>query len=278
MQLLIDGDIILYRCGFAAENRGYVITGHEDAGWFSTKAAVTEWLDANLGEGVTREVTPVSEAEPVENALHNVKDVIASIQAALASDDVVIYLSGDTNFRDEIATERPYKGNRVDAPKPVHYHEIQKYLMKHYEYVMSDGQEADDELGIAQTRLTAGDNWEASCIISIDKDLDMIPGNHYNWVKEEKYFIDPNEAMLCFYTQLVTGDVTDNVPGIPKKGIKAARKALEGKNTPDEMYGAVRDLYVQAFTEKFADEALLEQARLLWIRRNLDELWEPPHV
>ena len=244
MKLLIDGDILVYRCGFAAQ------------------------------QGRGDEVI----AEPVENALHNVKEVIETIKQRLGSEDVLVFISGDDNFRFDIATERPYKGNRADAPKPVHYAAIQEYLKQKYPYKVSEGQEADDDLGIMQTELTEGGNWEASCIVSIDKDMDMIPGNHYNWVKEEPYFVDENEALLAFYTQLITGDTTDNIPGIPKKGKVAARKALADTKTEEQMYSAVRDLYVQAFTEKFADEALLEQARLLWIRRKPDELWEPPNV
>ena len=244
MRLLVDGDILVYRCGFASQ------------------------------QGRGDEVV----AEPVSHALHNVREVIEAIKQALGSDDVLVFLSGDTNFRFDIATERPYKGNRIDAPKPVHYQAITEYLKETYPYRLSEGQEADDDLGIEQTLLTEGGNWEASCIVSIDKDLDMIPGNHYNWVKEEPYFMEPKDADLAFYTQLVTGDPTDNVPGIPKKGIAAARKALKDAETVEQMYLAVRDLYIQAFTEKFADAALLEQARLLWIRRYPNEMWEPPNV
>jgi 5'-3' exonuclease len=243
MKLLIDGDILVYRCGFAAQ------TGR--------------------GEDVV--------VEPVENAYHNVTSVVDTIMHVLESDDICVYLSGDENFRFDIATERPYKGNRDPAAKPVHYAALHSFIKRKYPHKVSENQEADDDLGIEQIRLTEGGEWGNSCIVSIDKDLDMIPGNHYNWVREEPYFVDELDAWKAFYTQLITGDVTDNIPGIPKKGAKAAQKALADLTTPEEMYLAVRELYVQTFTEKFADEALLEQARLLWIRRYPDEMWEPPN-
>lgn len=277
MKVLIDGDILVYRCGFAAENRGYIITGHEDAGWFNTKAAVTEWLDANIGEGVTREVTPVSEAEPVENALHNVDSVIEAIIVSVDSADIRVCLSGDSNFRYSIATERPYKGNRADTPRPIHYNAILEHIKRKYPFTVSEEQEADDDMGIAQTALTAKyTDPDKSCIVSIDKDMDMIPGNHFNFVKNDAYFITPEDSWYYFYTQLIVGDSTDNIPGLPGKGPKAAKKALENTQTPEEMYQAVRTLYVQSLTDRYADEALLEQARLLWIRREEGELWNPP--
>src|SRR6056297_1089731 len=107
MKLLIDGDILVYRCGFAAQ-RG-------------------------RGDEV--------EAEPVSHALHNVREVVEAIQQALGSDDLTVYLSGSTNFRFDIATERPYKGNRFDAPKPVHYGAITQFLKDTYDHVVSDNQE-----------------------------------------------------------------------------------------------------------------------------------------
>ena len=244
MRVLVDGDILAYRCGFAAQK--------------------------GRGDDV--------EAEPVENALHNVNTVVESIISAVESDDVCVYLSGGENYRFDIATERPYKGNRDGAPKPVHYAAILKHIKKQFPHQVSDGQEADDDLGIAQTVLTKkyiepGN----SVIVTIDKDLDMIPGNHYNFVKDMLYHVEENEAWLFFYKQLVTGDTTDNIPGIPGKGPRAAEKLLEGVANEVEAYERVRGLYVQAFTEKHADEALLEQARLLWIRRYEDELWSPPN-
>lgn len=243
MKVLIDGDILVYRCGFAAQ-RG-------------------------RGDDVV--------AEPVDHALGNVNSVVESIITAVESADIHVYLSGDDNFRFDIATERPYKGNRDDAAKPVHYAAIKEHIKRKFPYQISVGHEADDDLGIAQTLLTKEyEEPDNSVIVTIDKDLDMIPGNHYNFVRDELYYISPEDSWKYFYTQLITGDPTDNIPGLPGKGPAAAKKALAELTTPEEMYRAVHQLYVSHFTDKFADAALLEQARLVWIRRYEEELWEPP--
>ncbi len=60
--------------------------------------------------------------------------------------------------------------------------------------------------------------------MSIDKDLDMIRGWHYNFIKDKKYFIDDQQAIKHFYTQILTGDRVDNIIGLRGIGPKKAEK------------------------------------------------------
>ena len=74
----------------------------------------------------------------------------------------------------------------------------------------------------------------------------------------------------------------DNIPGCPGIGPKKAEKALEGLSQEEEMYQAVLALYEEKYPEN-ASEELLEQARLVWMVRELDEegqpiMWEAPDV
>lgn len=260
MKALIDGDPPVYACGFAAEG------------------------------------------EELSHALHNVKLLIDNVLEATGADEYSIFLTGKNNYREEVATIAPYKGNRDPSHKPTFYKEIRDYMVNIHDAKVIDGMEADDALGIVQYQ-TALDrmfkrddsqfdnsyDFEDTCICTIDKDMDMIPGWHYNWKKDKKYFVTYEEGMKFFYTQLLTGDPVDNIKGVPKIGPKKAEKILDGAASEREMYNRVRMAYLEyqqkcclneavdeeAILEK-ADMQLTENAHLLWIKRDTEELWRPP--
>jgi hypothetical protein len=176
------------------------------------------------------------------------------------------YLTGKGNFRFDVAKTLPYKGNRT-APKPVHYALLREYLVKGWDFHMVEGQEADDAIGIdAYSYQSTGDY----CIVSIDKDLDMIRGWHLNFVKNERYFIDESQTLKHFYKQILTGDRVDNIAGIKGIGTVKADKLLADTTTEDEMYAAVLKAY------DGNEERVIENGKLLWIRRKENEVWLPP--
>lgn len=183
----------------------------------------------------------------------------------LSSNIHVGYLTGKNNFRHDIAKTQPYKGNRKDAPRPVHLHSLREYLITAWDFRVANGQEADDAIGIHAT-LTR-DN---SIIVSIDKDLDMIPGHHYNPVKKDHYYVNDKEAIKNFYRQILTGDKVDNIEGLRGIGPKKADKILGDFDTDLAMYEAVLKAY------DGDAERVLENGQLLWIRRKEGELWQPP--
>lgn len=183
----------------------------------------------------------------------------------LSSNIHVGYLTGKDNYRYDIAKTKPYKGNRKDAPRPVHLHSLREYLITAWDFRVANGQEADDAIGIHAT-LTR-DN---SIIVSIDKDLDMIPGHHYNPVKKDHYYVNDKQAIKNFYRQILTGDKVDNIEGLRGIGPKKADKILGDFDTDLAMYEAVLKAY------DGDAERVLENGQLLWIRRKEGELWQPP--
>jgi 5'-3' exonuclease len=270
MIALVDGDPIVYRAGFAAETREYQT---EDGKWHPNKTAALEWCkseDAGDPDAIVERVTP----EPVANALYNVKSMLRTTREDLLPEEVILYLSGPENFRVGLATIKPYKGNRDPTHKPVHGPAIREYMMERYGAVVSDGCEADDLLSIKQTELL--ELGIDSCICTIDKDLDMVPGFHYNYVSRERYYVDEVDSQVYFWRQMLTGDTVDNIPGVKGIGKKGAEKLIEWGMTPEEMYAVVHPLYVQCYGEEFADAALLENGRLLWMQTYEGEMWTPP--
>jgi 5'-3' exonuclease len=174
-----------------------------------------------------------------------------------------LFLTGSTNFRKDIAVTEPYKGNRKDVKKPKHLPLLREYLQSAWAAKVSDNQEADDDIAIRATELG-----EESLIVSIDKDFNQIPGWHYNFVKKLKSYVTPEEGLRFFYKQILTGDSADNVKGLFRVGDVKATKMLAEAKTEQELY--------QCCVEAMGAERVLENGRLLWLRRKQNELWEPP--
>jgi 5'-3' exonuclease len=178
-------------------------------------------------------------------------------------EDYKVFLSGSENYRKEIDPQ--YKANRV-SEKPKHYDILKEYVLSAWAADLSAGNEADDQVCIAAYELGVN-----GCIIAhIDKDLDQIPGKHYNYNKKEFYEVDEYKAALNFYTQILTGDRVDNVIGIAGIGPKKAAKLLADCKTEGDMYAACSQAY------KGDSERLIRNARLLHLQRKRDDEWQPP--
>jgi hypothetical protein len=253
MKALIDGDIILYRCGFAAQSKIYNLSiplFQEEIPKFKYKKDMMDWLKEHGKDKSEYDVTVDTVIEPVENALNNVKTVLTEIKSYLSNRfgevELEIFLSGSTNFRDNIATIKLYKGNRDPLHKPHWYSEIKEYLKSVWDAQEVENLEADDILADLQESVPSSDD---SCIISTDKDLDQIAGWHYNWVKDELYEVSVEQGIHCRYMQILTGDSTDNIEGIPGVGPVGAEKCLEWCSTIDDYEQAVSEEYQHFFTQ-----------------------------
>jgi 5'-3' exonuclease len=177
-----------------------------------------------------------------------------------------IFLTGKNNFRK--ALYPAYKANRKDIAKPVHYDALRSHLIAVEGAVVSEGQEADDELGIRQTY--------ESVICSIDKDLLMIPGRHYNFVRREHMEVTEAEGRHNFYMQLLTGDATDNIPGIYNTGPKKANDLLAHCEEIFQYNAVVLKAYKEAFpycSEEDVIKHITLIGQLLWIRQEEGQEW-----
>lgn len=304
--------MLVYRCGFAVEHTYYKLydEDHMDSGpvevWDKKKLVPDEYKDR---------VTKVKKIEPVENALHLVKTTLTSICTDLGvnpkdKNKVRLFLTGEGNFREKVAVTKPYKGNRDPLHKPKWYKEIKEYLIRYWNAEVVDGIEADDSLGIIQMEAynynkskhsRRGDprDIQAACsgmhggkgtiICSNDKDMSQIPGWHYDFTKKNKYWVSEEEADRWFYIQLLAGDPTDNIPGIPGVGIKTAQKLLKDCTTEKEMYDVCWKAYGKHISPEWSgalsdsninnllvNATITEMANLVYIMKEKDKYWEPP--
>lgn len=183
------------------------------------------------------------------------------------------YLSGKRNFRYDIYPE--YKANREGTQRPLHLDVLKQHLIEVWGATVTDGIEADDIVGIVQCTT------EGTCIGHIDKDINQIPGQHYNYNTGEFYTVTNEQGMRHFYKQLVLGDKVDNIPGFdgkmrPKfpKFLQWVEDELESLTQPEAMLDLVADLWGVEWDDM--NERLLEfnqAAWALWMQRKEDDDW-----
>jgi len=196
---------------------------------------------------------PETRSGTFSEAKEALDNTLLAIADATRTEDFRIFIGGSNNFRDKVATLRPYKGRRDRSLKPTHFYALRDYLLNEWSAEVIDGMEADDALGINHTTDTI--------VCTIDKDLQMIPGWNYNWVTGDMRLIGESEATRFFYMQLLTGDNTDNIQGVVGIGTKRATALLSECETEKEMF----DVCLKAYKNNY--EELLENGTLLWIKR-----------
>ena len=89
---LIDADILLYEIGF-----------------------ISQYTDEESGD-----IVPLDFDKAVE-ALED--RIMLILELSMSEGEPMFFLSGENNFRKEVAVSKPYKGNRKQ-PKPFHYYNL----------------------------------------------------------------------------------------------------------------------------------------------------------
>ena len=291
IQVHLDADYLVYQAGFSAQHTSYLLVDdgaavNEYSKAEDVKAAMATFAKEgrDLSHFVKWERT---EVEPSENALHTCKlqinDIVEQVEGKFGlKADLSLYLTGTGNFREKIATIRPYKGNRPPWAKPRLYRELRQYMVDVWGAKVIHDQEADDEVAIQQTHAIA--EGKPSVICGIDKDLWQVPGWHYSTNKRGFARISPQLGLRLFFRQVLSGDATDNIGGVYKLGAVKAKRLIEPGMSLADMERVCLGAY-QASLDKYghekcgyarADDALLENVNLLWLRRRQDE-WYGDH-
>lgn len=270
--LLVDSDSLLFKAGFVNEKKdGDVRVASPPAFAFKTcKDLLQKWLK----------------------------------QTKCTDFRLVMDTKTEPNFRYEVAKTLPYKGNRKNTNRPLLEKIIYEWLKSTYKdkILWVTGMEVDDGLGINQDKINF-----TTCICSNDKDLDMIPGWHYDpdvgvnrrtkygtvvqlkaYKGNKMYFVqDPGFIALrevtnkkkilvgagyyWFLAQMLKGDKVDNIPGLPGYGDVKTFMALKEMEDVDEGKRIVKALYHKELKDKLTKEEINAMIReiktLLWIRR-----------
>lgn len=260
--VIIDADVLLYRCGFAAEKTKYLVELPDGSYHKFDSAKEAKEFEEGL-KGTYR--WSRKEVEPASHAVTNLTNTLKGILDLYEPRAVSLYLTGKGNFRDEAAVSREYKGNRDPAHRPKHFQTLRSLLITNGARVIN-GFEADDAIAAEAFQIKDESKY---VIVSNDKDLDQIPGHHYDWTTRQSWYVSPRDAIRVFYTQLLCGDSTDNIPGIMSE-----KKALEVIHKCDTPQDCALEA-VKAYHEKYGPDdfipAVTEVANLVWIKRSLIE-------
>jgi len=281
MKALVDVDGMTYLAGFAVEKSHYWVV-YENAEGEMGEEYFTSGDDLKAfkkQEGiVVVDQERVAQVGPLEHALYIVRDKMQRMQQL---GDLEVYIKGDgETFRSRYATLDEYKGNRKDSWKPKHFDAICDYLIGKWGATKVNGREVDDEVSIRAHQLG-----KYYWVCSPDKDLDQIPGWHWNYRDNVEYYIDEETARLWFWRQVVSGDFADNVKGCWKIGEGKADKWIDehGHLSDEEIWAGIVTLYEESqgkngcpYAGLDPEVVALENAQLVWMQQKPGEIWMPP--
>jgi len=210
-------------------------------------------------------------ADPIELVHWKVDNELDKLKDRFFSDNIEVWLTPHVgNFRYDIAVSKPYKSAR-NSVKPYHYKTVRQYMMDEHGAEVALGCEADDMVCTRQmdSFLTGSAD---SVIVGPDKDLQNMFGLHYDPRKDIEKWLTWEQSATHFYTQMITGDSVDSIPGLPGRGIKHVEHLLSLANGDTEVF---INMVHESYYEKGYDEPyFLEQGQLLHMRRRVDEMWD----
>lgn len=260
MNTWIDFDSPIYAMASACDGSQWNYKGRSwDLKSVAVKAIEAEGKDPSL---LYQTKTP----EEWENVERTIVKYCNDVMNNLADPfNTTLLIGGGGNFRFDIATIEPYKGNRV-SEKPYHFDAIKNFVEEVYGAKRVYGIEVDDAVGILAE---PGD-----LIISQDKDLLQLPGLHKHPVSGFEQEVTWIQGLRSFYAQVLVGDSSDSIPGLHGVGKSSSYvKAISKAESEGEMFNLVSKLYMQRFGS-YWKLFLLENCRLLWLLRSRTS--EPP--
>lgn len=206
----------------------------------------------------------VQEEDAEHIAIQRTNDLLQKIIGEVQAGSYRLFIKSDSNFRHTINPQ--YKANRRNQVIPVHLAACREFVIKEWNAEFESGIEADDLLGINQT--------DETIICGIDKDLLMVPGNHYSWELVSSLWtrpasfktVDYETGVKTFYKQMLIGDASDNIFGMKGIGVVKAGKILDHLETEQELFDTVYNLYNDP-------DRFVMNAQCLWIMQNKDETW-----
>lgn len=263
---------------------------------FDRKKAHAYIKQANIDEGAYTIVDEKNYEGKEQLAIFLLRKQIRKLYATLKCDICQFFLGPEdnSNFRFSRAFTQPYKHERPEKP-PIR-ELLRNVLLNEYGAKVMYGYEADDALGIYQekgTEFEIIDNnfmgigkltkapQPKTIAVHQDKDINMIPGWHYNWKTNELWYTDElgklwlndkgaikGAGLAWFYAQMLMGDKTDTIPSLKKGryGDKTTHELLKDCKTEGDYLRDVVNEFKMIVGDSW-QERLLEQADLVYIVR-----------
>lgn len=201
----------------------------------------------------------------LEEALESLDARLEQMFEQVEATEYAGFLTSGRCFRYAAAKTKPYKGNRKYGDKPYIFPAIKEYLRQHWGFTSIPELEADDLVSIHHDPLK-------TVICSPDKDvLYQNSGTHYNYGKAEEVVVDDVESIRFLWKQMLMGDSTDGITGIPKVGPKTADAWLKDVDR-DEMPSFVLEKYIEKFGYATGISKFAETFKLIYILKTKEDV------
>jgi len=222
------------------------------------------------------EFTHTEDMEYIRGAWENFSRMVKDIQVFTFSDSMKGAVGGKDNFRDQLFPD--YKKSRRTQAKSLQRDLVRTVTGMAVEQGIATpahGREADDLIRIwAEECRAAGEEF---IVCSIDKDLQCIPGTHcllHNpralVIKE----VSEMQAIRHYYTQLISGDAGDDIPGVAGFGPIKSNGVISRCFNEPSMRRAVIRTYQGVYGEEWYAKLRL-YGSLIHIQRTFDDVFEP---
>lgn len=208
MVALIDGDVIVYRCGWASEQESEAIAcirANKTIEDILANTGATEhqvWLSDSLENNFRFKIDPLykisRQSQPKPKWYWSIKQFLKNEWQAIES-----------------------TGQEADDALGINQDK--------------DGVFGVDDCGPYQEFLTT--------ICTIDKDLMQVPGQHYNFVTKDWTEVSYLSGMISFYSQFLIGDRVDDIEGVKGLGKVKTKNLLGNCQNESELFDKVRYQY-----------------------------------
>jgi len=153
-----------------------------------------------------------------------------------------------------------YKETRRHKKSPLWRRFLLNHMKEKYGAAYVEGWEADD---IVTTMAYMTEACPLTpVVVHIDKDLDQIPGLHWNWKNAQAYEVTPYDAEYARQWQVLAGDAIDNITGLPGLGDKGATDLLADSGP------FLADLVLAAFIDRADLDAHAKALALVTMRKD----------
>ena len=209
------------------------------------------------------------ESNNLDDYLATIDEHIRSIIDESGCDSYLSFITNaPNNIRKKYAIRKEYKGNRKLSSKPKFFYELRNHLVSTWHSAWHPELEADDLCLIAYT-LLGRDN---TVIASPDKDLRQVPGFFYDYKNNTKLVITEEQAEINLWTQVLTGDSTDNIGGLSGVGSKTAEKIIGDESSREALSRIVLAEYISRLGLQAGIEQFNETFQLVYIRREWPDI------
>ncbi len=202
--------------------------------------------------------------QTLEEALRGLDSRVLTILEQCKTSQYVGFLTDYNCFRYKV--DGNYKANRKHKPKPVIFYSLREYLKQKWGFYGIEGLEADDLVSYYSKNEP-----RKTIICSPDKDvLHQCSGMHFNYRTVEFLHTSPDEANQFLWKQVLMGDSTDNITGIPGVGVKTAENWLKGRTADVE--GFVLSQYIKKFGSTEGIHQFYSNFRLVYLLQDENDV------